>query len=163
VDASDSERPGGDSFATIPHPARFARHPPLAGRDGRGTIVHNIGFNFQTAHSILANAALPQLFATRGRRFPFSFSPYRGDGAPGGAREPAKLPSPALRSAGVTHQDSGTQVIEGVGVPGRAGSQALRALRLPALQRGDIVGRRTSLRHPTPLKTTPSMSKVRTR
>jgi len=47
-----------------------------------------------------------------------------------------------------------------MGVPGRAGPRARRALRLPALQRGDIVGRRTSLRHPTPLKTTPSMSEV---
>ena len=30
-------------------------------------------------------------------------------------------------------------------------------------ERGDIVGRRTLLRHPTPLKTTPSMSKARTK
>ena len=45
---------------------------------------------------------------------------------------------------------------------GSRGARALgeRALRLPALQRGDIVGRRTLLRHPTPLKTTPSMSKA---
>jgi hypothetical protein len=34
------------------------------------------------------------------------------------------------------------------------------ALRLPALQRDAIVGHRTSLRHPTPLKTTPSMSEA---
>jgi 5-oxoprolinase (ATP-hydrolysing) len=31
VDASDSERPGGVSALTSPHPARSARHPPLSG------------------------------------------------------------------------------------------------------------------------------------
>ena len=72
----------------------------------------------------LANAS-PPLFFVFGpgvSLHPFFLSPRRGDGAPGGAREPARLPSPALRSAGVTHQDSGTQGFEGVGVPGRAGS-----------------------------------------
>jgi hypothetical protein len=44
----------------------------------------------------------------RDARIPFSFSLFRGDGAPGGARELARLPSPACE-AGVSRQDSGTQ------------------------------------------------------
>ena len=40
----------------------------------------------------------------------------------------------------------GPKCLEGVGVPGRAGPQALRALRLPALHRsGQYVGRRALL------------------
>ena len=44
----------------------------------------------------------------------------RGDGAPGGARELAQLPS-TVCEAGVSRQDSGTRVLRGVGVPWRAG------------------------------------------
>src|SRR6185436_11291414 len=50
--------------------------------------------------------------------------------------------------------------LRGPDVPWRAGPRARRALRLPALPRGRIAGGRAPLRHPTPLKTTPSMSET---
>ena len=84
----------------------------------------------------------------------------RGDGAPGGARELARLPWAGLAIGPPARRVSGTQFKRGVGVPWRAGPRARRALRLPALQRDAIVGHRASLRHPTPLKTTPSMSEA---
>src|SRR4029079_1551781 len=49
--------------------------------------------------------------------------------------------------------------LRGGGGPGVRGP-VRKALRLPGLHRGDIVGRRASLRHPASRSTTPSMSEA---
>ena len=91
-------------------------------------------FNFQTA---IGSAPPPQLFKTFGARlslFPF---PRRGDGAPGGARELARLPlRPTFARGCLTRRASGTQLKE------RGwGSRGARALAMSPAPPGAPFGR----------------------
>ena len=51
VDASDSERPGGEKTASKPHPAGFAGHPPPAG-EGSGRLMFMMSSGGLTAANL---------------------------------------------------------------------------------------------------------------
>ena len=116
--------------------------------------MRKLRFNFQTAGGKKANAPPPLFFVFRARGRPaslLSFSLFEGmerREAPGSLRgslhRPCDRPVSSRRASGTQERGGGGPVARG---PLRG------ALRLPALQRDAIVGHRTSLRHPTPLKT----------
>ena len=93
-----------------------ASHPPRK----RGGMMGHCPAQHLTSISQRSAARRLGFRAAGVARIPFSVSLFRGDGAPGGARELARLPSPACE-AGVSRQDSGTLSFGGMGVPGRAG------------------------------------------
>ena len=91
---------------------------------------------------------------------PFSFSLKRGDGAPGRRRSGCEAPLAGLGSAARRAPRVRVPVTRGPRLRG-ARARCGRGPAPPGAPRGDvIVGHRTSLRHPTPRSTTPSMSEA---
>ena len=108
--------------------------------------------NFQTA-----NAPLAGCLETFGARLSLFRFPDEGDGAPGGARELARLPFRTLRGSGLHAELPGPKcALRGWGYRGvRAFARGSAPPGAPSRPRYE--GHRTSLRHQTPLKTTPSI------
>ena len=110
---------------TLGYRLRASHPPPQMGGVVWPRRARTFRFNFQTAcEAVEPTLRRPAtLFSgARAGPYPVSFSLFRGDGAPGGARELARLPSPACE-AGVSRQDSGT-----LSFPRGWGSRGARAL-----------------------------------
>ena len=73
----------------------------------------------------------------------FLLPSHEGDGAPGGARELARLPSPACEAGVITPSFRDPIFSEGVGVPGRAGpcEEPCASRRSIAMSLSDIAPR----------------------
>jgi hypothetical protein len=148
-----SEGGRGGVFEHEPHPARArlrlrAIHPP---HKGEGDLSHARTGTDSIVTNHLANAPPPGgfVFGRPGCPYPCFPCPLQTRGWSAG-RRPGACATGSLRQA---LRSARLCVLRDARAP-------FGALRLPTLHRDAVVGHRTSLRHPTPLKTTPSMSKA---